>query len=249
MIQIVLRFYAELNFFLPEKYRQVSFEHDLHEHDSIKQVIESIGIPHTEVDLITRNGSAIRFEYQVQNGDRFDIYPVFETFDISDLTLLRPSPLRETKFVLDTHLGKLSTYLRMCGFDSLYRNDFNDETLANISANENRILLTRDRGLLKRSIVTHGYLVKENLPKDQLLEVLKHFYLTGHLDPLTRCLKCNTQIKSIDKAEIENFINERTAIYYQDFWICPSCQQIYWQGSHYNKMLAFINSAIDRINA
>ena len=108
MIRVSIRFYAELNDFLPRRRRQVSFEHVLSEHASVKHVIETLGVPHTEVDLVLVNGESMDFAYRVQDGDRISVYPVFESFDISALGRVRPRPLRETRFVLDVHLGRLA---------------------------------------------------------------------------------------------------------------------------------------------
>lgn len=142
-------------------------------------MIESLGIPHTEVDLILVNDESVDFSHAVQDGDRVSVYPVFEAFDISPIVRVRPQPLRESRFVLDVHLGRLASYLRILGFDTLYRNDYDDEELAGFSRNDGRILLTRDRGILKRSEVTHGYWVRENRPREQVVGVVRRFDLAG----------------------------------------------------------------------
>src|SRR5262249_31383318 len=156
MNRACFRFYAELNDFLPPGRRGVTFTYSFEGSPSIKDLIEALGVPHTEVDLILVNGESVDFAYRVREGDRISVYPVFESLDITPLLRVRPRPLRETRFVLDTHLGRLAAYLRLLGFDTLYRNDAGDDELARISSGEGRILLTRDRGLLKRSQVTHG---------------------------------------------------------------------------------------------
>src|SRR5215207_6869794 len=173
MIRVAVRFYAELNDFLPARRRQVWIEHALDESHSVKHVVETLGVPHPEIDLILVNGESVDFTYRVQDGDRISVYPVFESFDISPLVRVRPRPLRETRFVLDVHLGTLAGYLRMLGFDTLYRNDADDPELAETSQRESRILLTRDRGLLMRSTVSHGYLLRETDPQKQLAEVVR----------------------------------------------------------------------------
>src|SRR3990167_7796238 len=138
-MQAHFRFYAELNDFLPSERRQVTFARSFEGRASVKDMIGSLGVPHTEVEVILVNDSPVDFSYIVQDGDRISVYPIFESFDISPLVLLRPRPLREPKFVLDTHLGKLAAYLRILGFDTLYRNDYPDEELARVSAEEKRI--------------------------------------------------------------------------------------------------------------
>ncbi|HBY96900.1 MAG: Mut7-C ubiquitin/RNAse domain-containing protein [Ardenticatenaceae bacterium] len=244
MRQAHFRFYAELNDFLPPDRRKRTFSHQFVGRVSAKDMIEAFGVPHTEVDLILANGESVDFSYLVQDGDRVSVYPVFESIDITPLVRVRPHPLREVRFVLDTHLGKLATYLRLLGFDTLYRNDFSDEELAQLSSSEGRILLTRDRGLLKHSRVTHGYYVRDTAPRRQLGEVLRRFDLFGSLAPLQRCLRCNTLLQPVAKEVISDRLPPRTKQYYHEFRICQGCGRIYWKGSHYKRMLQLIGSVL-----
>ncbi|MGW8246500.1 MAG: Mut7-C RNAse domain-containing protein [Acidiferrobacterales bacterium] len=239
------RFYEELNDFLPESKRKVEFSHRFIRAGSIKDAIEALGVPHTEVDLILVNGESVDFDYQVKEGDRISVYPVFESLDISPLVHLRPSPLRTPTFVLDTHLGRLAAYLRMFGFDSLYRNDYDDPELARISSGQQRILLTRDRKLLMRKQVTRGYFIRERWPRKQLLEVLHRFDLFDLQQPFTRCMHCNGKIRKIDKRSIESHLPPRTRAFYSEFWQCGDCGKTYWKGSHYQRMKQLISSIND----
>jgi hypothetical protein len=236
------RFYAELNDFLPPPRRFVAFRESFEVSGSVKDMIESLGVPHTEVDLILANGESVDFSYLVRDGDRISVYPVFESIDITPLLRVRPRPLRQTRFVLDIHLGRLANYLRMLGFDALYRNDYRDEELARVSREEERILLTRDRNLLKRRAVEHGYCVRETRPRRQLLEVLERFDLRGSVAAFTRCLRCNGLLEPVAKEEIAGQLPPRTSEHYQDFRQCASCGQVYWKGSHYQRMQQFIQS-------
>lgn len=238
--QINIRFYEELNNFLPPEQRKVAFAHHFKKQGSIKDLIESLGIPHTEIDLILVNGESVGFQYLVQDGDRISVYPMFESVDISPVTHLRPKPLRESRFVLDTHLGRLAAYLRMLGFDTLYRNDYDDPTLARISVDEHRILLTCDKRLLMRKQITHGYYVRERQPQKQLLEIIARFDLFNVLQPFTRCMHCNGNIHSVEKGIIKERLPPRTKEYYNEFWQCDDCRKIYWKGSHYQRMLQMI---------
>ncbi|HSW52088.1 MAG TPA: Mut7-C RNAse domain-containing protein, partial [Sulfuricaulis sp.] len=156
MSQVQLRFYEELNDFLPPERRKVSFTHELTRRTSIKDLIESFGVPHTEVEVILVNGRSVDFSHIVQPGDRISVYPMFESLDISPLLRLRDKPLREPRFVIDANLGQLARYLRLLGFDVLYRNSFTDREVARIAGEEGRIVLTRDRALLQHKIITHG---------------------------------------------------------------------------------------------
>jgi uncharacterized protein with PIN domain len=233
---VSIRFYAELNHFLPLRRRQVAIEHVLPERDSVKHVIETLGVPHPEVDLILVNGESVDFAYRVEDGDRISVYPVFESLDIGSLVRVRPGPLRETRFVLDVHLGKLAAQLRMLGFDTRYRNDYGDAELADISRCERRILLTRDRGLLKRSAVSHGYLLREADPRAQLAEVVRRFDLTGAIVPFSRCIRCNGVLVPVAKEAIRERLLPKTRRYYDEFAACHDCGRIYWKGSHYDDM-------------
>jgi uncharacterized protein len=248
MFRVTIRFYAELNDFLPPEKKQVpiscSFELPL----SIKHLIESIGAVHTEVDLILVNGEPVDFSYLVQDGDQISVYPVFESLDITPLIRLRPEPLRQPRFILDIHLGRLAAYLRMLGFDTLYRNDYDDEELARISSSQSRILLTRDRGLLKRSLVTRGYCVRSSDPLEQASEVLKRFDLTQAVKPFQRCLRCNGLLRSVEKETVGALLQHDTGRYYNEFQRCEECGQIYWKGSHVRHMINLIETIISSIN-
>ena len=162
MHKISIRFYEELNDFLPEEKQKLRFEHSYIDRTSVKDLIESLGVPHTEVDLILVNGKPVGFDYLINDDDDISVYPVFESIDITDLQHLRPKPLRKPKFVADVHLGRLARYMRMLGFDTLYKNNIDDDEIVNISVDEKRTILTRDRNILKRSVVTHGYFVRNN---------------------------------------------------------------------------------------
>jgi uncharacterized protein with PIN domain len=244
MFSAHLRFYAELNDFLPCRRKQVTFVHTFATRVSVKDLIESLGVPHTEVDLILVNGESKDFGYHVKDHDRVSVYPVFESMDMRPVLKVRPQPLRETKFVLDVHLGRLAAYLRMLGFDSLYSNKVSDEELAQVSFRQRRILLTRDRGLLKRSLVTHGYWVRETRPRQQLLEILRRFDLFGSIQTFQRCLKCNGQLKRIDKHLIVERLPRHTRQTREEFQHCPECNRIYWKGSHYERMLVFLGQLV-----
>jgi len=239
--QINIRFYEELNDFLPQEQRKTNFSQVLKKTRSIKDLIESIGVPHTEVDLIIVNGESVDFNYLVQDGDRISVYPVFESLDISPLKHCQPTPLRDPRFVLDVHLGRLAAYLRMLGFDTLYRNDYDDPTLADISADEHRILLTCDLRLLMRKQITHGYFVRERQPHEQILEILARFDLYNNQKPFTRCMHCNGKTRAVKKQDIETQLLPKTKKFYDVFYQCESCNKIYWQGSHYLKMKDMIN--------
>jgi uncharacterized protein with PIN domain len=240
MAQAFFRFYAELNDFLPAQRRQTDFVHSFRGRVSVKDMIESLGVPHTEVDLILADGRSVDFAYLVRDGDRVSVYPVFEALDISPAIRLRPLPLREARFILDVHLGRLAAYLRLLGFDTLYSTDASDDSLAQNASAEKRILLTRDRGLLKRGIVDRGYCVRHAEPRRQLAEVVRRFDLSGNLRPFRRCLRCNGLLRPTAKEAIADRLPRGTLRHYDDFRVCDGCGHVYWKGPHYRRMLGIV---------
>ena len=245
MHKIYFRFYEELNDFLPEEKRKTRFTHDYIDRASVKDVIESLGTPHTEVDLILVNGNSVGFDYLINDGDDISVYPVFESLDITNVQHLRPKPLRVPKFIADVHLGKLTRYLRLMGFDVLYKNDFDDNEIVNLSLKETRTILTKDRGILKRSEVTHGYWVRSTKIIEQVIEVIKRFDLKNIIKEFSRCIECNSVLKPISKNEIIDDLPPKVSEFQDSFSICPSCQKIFWKGTHHQKMLSFIQSVKD----
>jgi uncharacterized protein with PIN domain len=240
-----IRVYAGLNDFLPPEKRGQTTAHLFEVSGSVKDTVEAIGVPHTEVDIVLANGESVDFSYQVRDGDHISVYPAFQSIEIPSLKHLRPQPPSEMHFILDSHLGRLAAYLRMLGFDTKYRNDFRDEELAQISSQEGRILLTRDQGLLKRNLVTHGYWVRATRPREQVVEVVSYFDLVPLIIPFRRCVQCNALLQSVSKGLILHRLLPETRQYHEEFYICPACDRIYWKGSHYRRMWAFIERIRD----
>lgn len=247
MDYLTIRFYEELNDFLPRKKKKRLYEVPDHGKRSVKDLIESQGVPHTEVDLILINGISVDFNQLVSGGDHISVYPVFEKFDISGLTKLKSRPLRRLRFILDVHLGKLAKYLRMLGFDTYYNNHYDDDEIAMLARIDNRVLLTRDIGLLKRRDVAKGYWLRSQRPKIQLEEILVHFDLFNNIHPLSRCMKCNGLIQTVKKEKISDKLLPDTLKYFNEFYQCKNCGKIYWKGSHFNKMIKYIDR-IQKLN-
>ena len=237
------RFYEELNDFLPEDRKKRSFMHKYEGACSVKDAIEAVGVPHVEVDLIIIDGKSVDFNYRLIGGEHVAVYPVFESFDISPIVHLRPKPLRCSRFVIDVNLGALARRLRMLGFDCLYRNDYEDNEIADISVAEKRIILTRDRGLLKIGKITHGYWLRSQIPEKQVEEVLQRLDLYSQVSPFNRCISCNGAMEKVSKSEIIDELEPLTKKYYNEFYRCLQCGKIFWKGSHYESMLR----RIDRI--
>lgn len=248
VLRVYLRFYGSLNDFLPSERRQAGFVHTLKEPGSVKDTIEALGVPHPEVGLIVVNGESVSFAYLVQDGDHISVYPMFCNLDVTPISRVQPLPLSPFRLVLDVHLGKLATYLRLLGLDVLYRNDYDDEELAEISSRENRMLLTQDRALLKRGKVIYGYLVRNSDPLQQVAEVLQRFDLMEKIQPMSRCLRCNGQLKPVKKEDIFDRLPPLTRQYYDEFAQCQACQQIYWQGAHFKGIQEFIQTLQNQSN-
>jgi len=232
----IFRFYAELNDFLPRDKRAVTFPHAFSGRQTVKHLIEVLGVPHTEVDLILVNGQSVSFSYLPDDGDRVSVYPMFEAMDISPVTRLRPRPLRQTRFIVDSQLGRLARHLRMLGFDTLHRNDYRDQELVQIAVGERRTLLTKDRGLLKRAEITHAYYVREPHLERQLLEVVERFDLADSVAPFQRCMVCNQLLVSVAKKDVFGRVPPKSRERCDEFWECPGCRRLYWNGSHRQSM-------------
>lgn len=241
---VVMRAYAELNDFLPRDWRQRSFEYPMTGGNSLKHLVESAGIPHTEIEMILVNGESVGLDATVSDGDRISIYPVFESMDVGNAVRLRPEPLRRTGFVLDVHLGKLALILRLLGFDAVFPGDVPDDELARISSEENRILLTRDTMLLKRNSVTHGCYLHSQDPEEQAAEILDRLDLRDCVRTFSRCLECGAQLQPTSKVSVLHMLEPLTRKYYDEFSVCTHCGKVYWKGSHYGPLLELL----DRLN-
>jgi len=239
-----LRFYAELNDFLPPARRQAAFERSLMGPTAVKDLIEGVGVPHTEVDLVLVNGQSVDFSYRVKDGDHVSVYPVFESVDIASITRVRPDPLRELRFVLDGHLGRLAAYLRLAGFDASYQHDLDDHELAELASAHGRVLLTRDQALLKRRAITRGYWVRATQPRQQLREVIDRFDLKDRLEPFRRCLRCNATLAAVPKAEVLDALPPRTRANYDEFYRCAGCGRVYWKGAHFSALTHIVASIL-----
>jgi hypothetical protein len=237
------RFYEELNDFLAPERRRASFAYSVAGTRSVKDAIEAIGVPHTEVDLILVDGVSVGFDRVLRGGERVAVYPVFERLDIAPLQHLRPRPLRRPRFVLDTHLGKLARHLRMAGFDCLYRNDYRDSEIINAALAEHRIILTRDRGLLKQRVVTHGYYVRRTDSEEQLREVVRALQLQSALRPFSRCRECNAELHEVPKTEVLARLPEKVRGAYERFQLCRGCGRVYWPGTHYARLRRLLDLA------
>ena len=238
------RFYAELNDFIAPERRGREFSCRCARAASAKHMIEALGVPHTEVELVLVNGESVGFEHALRDGDRLAAYPKFEAFDVTPLLRVRDRALRETRFIADAHLGGLAHLLRMVGFDTLYDNHFRDDEIERVAAAEERIVLTRDRELLKRRGITHGCYVRELHSEAQLHEIFDRLDLAGSARPFTRCLSCNTLLHAIAKAQVAARLPPGVRERHERFAACDGCQRVYWEGTHWQRMRARVDALL-----
>jgi uncharacterized protein with PIN domain len=238
------RFYEELNDFLAEERRKRDFPVEIDRARSVKDAIESVGVPHTEIDLILVDGKSVDFTHLLRGGERVAVYPMFEALDISPVVRLRPRQLRDPRFVADVNLGKLARHMRMAGFDTLWANHWDDDELARIAAVQKRTILTRDKGLLRRREVDRGYFVRSTESEAQLGEVIRALQLEGSLAPFTRCRECNGVLEDVAKEAVLDRIPEKVRGFYDRFKRCPGCERVYWEGTHFARMKGVLEKLI-----
>jgi uncharacterized protein with PIN domain len=229
------RFYAELNRFLAPCYRQHSFSYPLSRDATVKHMIEALGVPHTEAELILVDGQSVDFSHRLRDGERVSVYPYFVTLDITPLTRLRSKPARHCKFIADAHLGQLAKNLRMLGFDVLYRNDYSDAEVTRIAVEEERIVLTRDRDLLIRKEIERGCYLHAIAADEQMAEVVARFKLTS-THAFSRCLNCNGVLRMVEKSAVADRVPQHSRQFYDRFFECDACARVYWEGSHVTRM-------------
>jgi uncharacterized protein len=236
--KIYIRFYDDLNDFLPEPKKQQRFIFTIIDRTSVKDAIESIGIPHIEIDVIIVNGISVDFNYLINDNDNISVFPQFTALQNENLIHLKKPFPSKIKFTADNHLGALARYLRMIGIDTLYENDIDVHDYLN----EERIILTKNLRLLKEKKISYGYYVRNILPAEQLKEVVNKFRLQKIILEFSRCLECNNPLTSIDKDLIKHRIPPKVYQWQNEFHYCDNCDKIYWKGSHYERMSLLIKS-------
>lgn len=243
----VFNFHGELADFLTTDNSPVKRVYRFKGTPSVKDAIEAQGIPHTEVEHVTVNSEPVDFTYNLKSRDQVEVYPVSCVRNSDCKFRLRGDP--SYKFLLDVHLGKLARLMRLSGFDCLYRNDYDDHEIAGLAESLGRIVLTRDRRLLRFSSITHGYWIRSDKPREQLREVITRYELYDLINPFNRCLECNGKIEPVDKQSVIHRLEPKTKLYYNSFFICRNCGKIYWKGSHYEQMTAFLENLYETVKS
>ena len=232
MTMAYFRFFGRLNDFLPRDQREQAVPVKFRGRQSIKHLVESLGVPHPEIGQVQVNDQEGALSAITEDGDHIQVHPVPNGYPA------------DPRFILDNHLGRLAAYLRMLGFDCLYRNDYQDEELAETAEQEGRILLSRDRRLLMRNAVRYGYCLRSLDSLEQLMEVIRRFDLASRVTPFHRCLRCNHPLEPVAKEAVLDRLEPLTRLFFDEFQICPACKQIYWKGSHYEKMQKLIEEIL-----
>ena len=238
------RFYEELNDFLPRHRRKVDFQATFTDKRSIKDMIESLGVPHTEVDLILVNGQSVDFGYILEDGDRVSVYPVFESLDIEGATRLRDRPLRKTRFVADTNIGDIVRLIRLLGFDVVFHAGLSNRQIIDVSNQEHRIILTKSKSLLKFKEVTHGVFIRPGTRAEQVKGIMDRLDIKDQAKPFSRCLVCNGLLKRVAKEEIMDRIPPKAKARCDGYSVCRSCDQPYWNGTHVVRMKKMVDEIL-----
>jgi len=221
------RFSEDLSRFLRPEHRGRPFPYACARAANLKNAIEALGVPHTEVGELIVNGAPATLQRIVREGDEVEVLGE----RVAD-----PGP--EPRFLADAHLGWLGRFLRMLGFDTVYEPHLADREIRRLAHAQNRIVLTRDRDLLKCRDIARGYYVRALKPEAQLREVAERYRLGGAARPFTRCLHCNLALVPVDKANIAHRLPPKVAALHQTFTHCAGCERVYWPGSHYGRMCA-----------
>lgn len=244
MVTATFRFYGELNDFLARERRGRAFATPCARAATTKHMVEALGVPHTEVELVIVNGAPTGLDDLLEDGDRVAVYPRFTTLDVADVARLDQRPPGRVRFVADAHLGGLARLLRMAGFDTIYRNTLHDAEIEAIALDEGRVVLTRDRELLKRRGIGYGCYVRALKAEAQLREVVERFGLAERMRPFTRCLSCNAPLRPVAKADVLDRLPPRVAAIQIEFSTCDCCHGVFWKGSHWQRMAGVLDTVL-----
>lgn len=228
--EVELSVAAELRMFLAPRRRLGNVDVACDGTSSLGHVVESLGVPLPEVGRLIVNGQQTQPSYRPRGGDLVLVEPV-----------RRPQPLPAARFVLDVHLGALARRMRIVGLDTSYSNDLDDDELIDLANAGQRVLLTKDRGLLQRRKLWLGAYVRGAHPDEQLSDVLDRF--APPLAPWTRCTACNGPVSPVPKRDVEQLLRPGTRRTYEEFSRCGDCGRVYWRGAHSSRLGAIVAAA------
>jgi uncharacterized protein len=223
---------APLRFFLPAGERRPELRLPVDGTSTVGHLLAAVGVPKTEVGDVVVNGLPVDWAYRPRPGDRVSVHR---------LAWPQWAPTSPPRFVLDVHLGTLGRRMRLLGLDTTYDRNADDDALLEMSLAQERVLLTRDRGLLHRRALRWGAHVNAAVPDEQLREVLDRF--APPLQPWTRCPACNGALVHAPKSDVNDQLEDGTRRCYQTFRRCRECGRIYWRGAHAHRLQAIVDGA------
>ena len=232
--EIHVEFAPELHVFVPQARRAGPLRSTTDGVSSLGHVVESLGVPLTEVGALVVDGREVPVSHVPAAGE-----------SVTVRTVARPQrvPGAPLRFLLDVHLGTLARRLRLLGVDTAYEStDIGDPALAARSAAEQRVMLSRDRGLLRRRELWAGAFVYSTRPEEQLRDVLDRFQ--PGLRPWTRCTACNGLLRRATKHEVADQLKHGTHATYDVFAQCTECGRAYWKGAHHEQLEAIVERAL-----
>lgn len=187
---------------------------------TVKDFLEAIGIPHCEIGSVLADGNPLELDTLLNRDTQLVVDPVAPWI---------PDPLR---FICDQHLGSLTRLLRIMGFDTAYGQEWKEPEIARKALNQDRVVLSRNRRLLKRKTLPKAMLIRSHQTDVQVTEVLRRFDLAEKIAPFSRCPHCNGTVAPVPKEKVRDDIPPRTRVWLDDFYQCAGCRQLYWEGTH-----------------
>jgi uncharacterized protein with PIN domain/sulfur carrier protein ThiS len=218
------RFADALSMFLRPELRGAVFAYECARAANLKNAIEALGVPHTEVGVVLVNGNPATLQRTVREGDEVEVLAYAQVQDSAPL------------FLADAHLGALARFLRMLGFDTVHDQALADREIRRIAHGEGRVVLTRDRDLLKCREIERGCYVRSLKPEAQLREVAARYELAKHARPFTLCLHCNLPLAAVAGDLVASRVPPRVLELHNAFTHCAGCDRVYWPGTHYERM-------------
>lgn len=240
---LILEFEKTFEFFLPRKVGHARVLCPLNRKASVKDIVESYGVPHTEIGSLVFEGQSVDFSFVCPTGGVLSVGTIEAPFDACSPSFLRPHPVDAIRFIADVNVMRLGRLMILAGFDVCCSASYADAQIADIAEQENRIVLTRDTRLLMRKKITFARRIRAEDPYAQLMETLSFFGLKGAVSFFTRCTRCNTLLQPVTKASVLPLLEPKTRRYYNEFFQCHRCGQVYWPGSHRDHILKKISAA------
>ena len=241
------KIFGRLKKFLGKPFQSDVIDLRWEEHRTLKDWIESLGIPHTEIGLVKVDTDSADLNSRLPSKCVVEVFEIEGPYDPRTEIMPGQTALGSVKFIADVHLGKLVRYLRILGLDCLYEEPWDDHILAQKAHDQKRIMLSRDMGLLQRKCISHGQFLHSDAPIKQAQEILKRYKIYDLCQPMSRCVSCNAPMNPVDKVKIEHLIEKGTKASYDKFFQCTSCSKVYWHGAHVKNILKTLREITDGV--